>query len=179
MRAVALACAAADGVWRDAVARAEEARVDLNAASAAELEALPGVGPSKARAIIAHREVAPFKTAEELVEVKGIGEKLYAQLKDRVTVSAAGSAGAARTGTGRGQRRLRLGRKGRSNGTGGGRAVACSRVATAPQSHGPPGWGGRVRTAEAGGTRPAEPSPRLERSPGLIRARAHAAPLLP
>jgi len=70
------------------VARGEEpARIDLNAASAAELESLPGVGPSKAQAILAHREVAPFKSADELIEVKGIGEKLYAQLKDLVTVS--------------------------------------------------------------------------------------------
>ena len=37
------------------------------AASAAELETLPGVGPSKAQAIIAHREVAPFKSADELM----------------------------------------------------------------------------------------------------------------
>lgn len=76
--------------------RAEEAvRIDLNSASAAELESLPGVGPSKAQAIIAHREVAPFKTADELVEVKGIGEKLYAQLKDHVTVAAAPAKGRA------------------------------------------------------------------------------------
>lgn len=72
------------------IARAEPgARVDLNSATAAELETLPGVGPSKAQAIIAHREVEPFKSTEELVEVKGIGDKLYAQLKDHVTVSAA------------------------------------------------------------------------------------------
>ena len=79
-------------------ARGEEsAKVDLNTASAAELESLPGVGPSKAQAILAHREVAPFKSTEELVEVKGIGDKLYAQLKDRVTVSSSGSgAGGAR-----------------------------------------------------------------------------------
>jgi comEA protein len=71
-------------------ARAEQGTpVDLNSASASELESLPGIGPSKAQAIIAHREVAPFKRADELVEVKGIGEKLYAQLKDRVTVAAA------------------------------------------------------------------------------------------
>jgi comEA protein len=76
-------------------ASAEQARIDLNSASAAELESLPGVGPSKAQAIIAHREVAPFKSADELVEVKGIGEKLYAQLKDHVTVSAAPAKGRA------------------------------------------------------------------------------------
>lgn len=70
-----------------AVAAEEPGRVDLNTATAAELESLPGVGPAKAQAIVAHREVAPFKSADELVEVKGIGEKLYAQLKDRVTVA--------------------------------------------------------------------------------------------
>jgi len=71
-------------------ARAEDApRIDLNSASAAELESLPGVGPAKAQAIIAHRESAPFKNTEELIDVKGIGEKLYAQLKDKITVSGA------------------------------------------------------------------------------------------
>jgi competence protein ComEA len=90
-----------------AVAAEEQGRVDLNTATAAELESLPGVGPAKAQAIVAHREVAPFKNADELVEVKGIGEKLYAQLKDRVTVSGApavrkpggdGAAGTAQAG---------------------------------------------------------------------------------
>lgn len=77
--------AAAPGLARED----QVSRVDLNSATAAELESLPGVGPSKAQAIIAHREEAPFKSTDELVEVKGIGEKLYAQLKDHVTVSAA------------------------------------------------------------------------------------------
>ena len=72
-----------------AVAADEPGRIDINTASAAELESLPGVGPAKAQAIVAHREVAPFKSTDELVEVKGIGEKLYAQLKDRVVVSGA------------------------------------------------------------------------------------------
>ena len=78
------------GAAAPGLAREEQiSRVDLNSATAAELESLPGVGPSKAQAIIAHREEAPFKSPDELVEVKGIGEKLYAQLKDHVTVSAA------------------------------------------------------------------------------------------
>lgn len=81
------------------IARAEAeqtSRVDLNSASAEELASLPGVGPTKAQAIIAYRETAPFKSPEELIEVKGIGEKLFAQLKDRVTVT--GAAGAAPRG---------------------------------------------------------------------------------
>jgi len=72
-----------------AIAAEDPGRVDINTASAAELESLPGVGPAKAEAIVAHREVAPFKSTDELVEVRGIGEKLYAQLKDRVTVTGA------------------------------------------------------------------------------------------
>lgn len=75
-----------------AVAAEEQGRVDINTATAAELESLPGVGPAKAQAIVAHREAAPFKTADELIDVKGIGEKLYAQLKDRVTVAGAPAA---------------------------------------------------------------------------------------
>lgn len=89
-----------------AVAAEEPGRIDINTATAAELESLPGVGPAKAQAIVAHREVAPFKSTDELVEVKGIGEKLYAQLKDRVSVSGAtarkpgADAGAAAEGKG-------------------------------------------------------------------------------
>lgn len=75
-----------------AIAADEPGRVDINTASAAELESLPGVGPAKAQAIVAHREVAPFKSTDELVDVKGIGEKLYAQLKDRVTITGAPAA---------------------------------------------------------------------------------------
>lgn len=77
------------GAASPGAAREDQVRIDLNSATAAELESLPGVGPSKAQAIIAHREEAPFKSTDELVEVKGIGEKLYAQLKDHVIVSAA------------------------------------------------------------------------------------------
>ncbi|MEW6268302.1 MAG: ComEA family DNA-binding protein [Thermodesulfobacteriota bacterium] len=79
-------------------ARAEETRrIDLNSASAEELASLPGVGPAKAQAIIAYRETAAFKSPEELIEVKGIGEKLFAQLKDKVTVGDA-AGGVARGG---------------------------------------------------------------------------------
>lgn len=87
--AALLLCVIASGA---AVAAEEPGRLDLNTASVAELESLPGVGPTKAQAIVAHREVAPFRSADELVEVKGIGEKLYAQLKDRVMVSGAPTA---------------------------------------------------------------------------------------
>ena len=61
-------------------------RVDLNTASAAELARLPGIGPAKAQAIIEYRAQEPFSKPEDLIKVKGIGEKLYERLRDQITV---------------------------------------------------------------------------------------------
>ena len=73
-----------------AAARAAEsvpdARVNLNTASAAELATLPGIGPAKAQAIVEHRAKAPFSSPDELRKVKGIGEKLYDSIRERITV---------------------------------------------------------------------------------------------
>jgi competence protein ComEA len=61
--------------------------VDINRASAAELEELPGVGPATAEAIIAHREQnGPFASVDDLLDVRGIGEAKLEQLRDRATV---------------------------------------------------------------------------------------------
>ena len=62
---------------------------NINAADATQLALLPGVGPVRARAIIAHRQKTPFRTADELVKVKGIGRKTFARLRPYVTVSGA------------------------------------------------------------------------------------------
>ena len=61
--------------------------VNLNIATQAELEALPGIGPVTASKIIAAREETPFRTVDELRERGLVGEKTFADLKDRVTVS--------------------------------------------------------------------------------------------
>jgi len=59
----------------------------LNRASVAELEELPGIGPTLAGRIVARREEqGPFRAVEELREVTGIGEKLFAQIAPLVTV---------------------------------------------------------------------------------------------
>lgn len=61
--------------------------VDLNRATAVELDALPGVGPATAAAILAHRdEVGRFTSVEQLLDVRGIGEAKLEQLRPLVTV---------------------------------------------------------------------------------------------
>jgi competence protein ComEA len=69
--------------------------LDLNRASADELEALPGVGAVLAQRVIAFRTSAGgFRTIEDLREVKGIGSKKFDRIKSLVTVSASRSHGA-------------------------------------------------------------------------------------
>lgn len=59
--------------------------LDLNRATAADLEALPGVGPVLAGRIVAHRERhGAFRHPDELLAVRGIGPRLLARLRDRV-----------------------------------------------------------------------------------------------
>lgn len=63
-------------------------RVNINTASQAELELLPGIGPGLGKRIIDDREArGPFKSIEDLDRVKGIGPKLMAKLRDRIVVS--------------------------------------------------------------------------------------------
>ncbi len=61
--------------------------VNINTASASELMALPGIGKSKAQAIVAFRAKSPFKVTQDLMQVKGIGKKVYAKLQPFVVVS--------------------------------------------------------------------------------------------
>jgi len=75
------------GVPEPSGAAAAGGRVNLNTATAAELEALPGVGPVLAQRIIDHREKhGGFRSVEELREVPGIGDATFAELEPRVTV---------------------------------------------------------------------------------------------
>ena len=63
--------------------------VNLNTASAADLENLPGVGAKMAERIVEYRQKnGPFKKIEDLMNVKGIGEKNFLKLKARLTVGA-------------------------------------------------------------------------------------------
>jgi len=60
-------------------------RLDLNRATAEQLDTLPGIGPAKASAIVADREAAgPFRSVDDLVRVKGIGPAIVEKLRDSV-----------------------------------------------------------------------------------------------
>lgn len=61
--------------------------LDLNLATLAQLEQLPGIGPSKAKAIADYRtKLGGFRRIDELLEVKGIGSKLYERIRAYVSV---------------------------------------------------------------------------------------------
>jgi len=61
--------------------------VNINTGSEAELESLPGIGPSKAKAIIDYRQQnGPFVTIEDIEKVKGIGPKTFDSLKSKITI---------------------------------------------------------------------------------------------
>jgi competence protein ComEA len=62
--------------------------VNLNTATIAQLQALPGVGAATAKLIVDHRQKnGGFKKIEELMNIKGIGEKSFLKLKPMVTVT--------------------------------------------------------------------------------------------
>jgi competence protein ComEA len=62
-------------------------RVSLNHATREELEKLPGIGPALAARIVEWRErYGPFRRAEHLMMVRGISERLFRQLRPRVTL---------------------------------------------------------------------------------------------
>jgi competence protein ComEA len=63
--------------------------INLNTATAADLETLPGIGARTAQRIVEYRQKSGgFKKVEELMNVKGIGEKSFLKLKGRLTVAA-------------------------------------------------------------------------------------------
>ena len=67
-------------------------RVDLNHATASDLEALPGIGPKLAQRVIEHRAAhGPFKRVEDLRQVKGIGHKKFDRLRSYVVATQAKS----------------------------------------------------------------------------------------
>jgi competence protein ComEA len=61
--------------------------ININTATAAELDELPGIGPSTAQKILDHRnENGPFATIEAIMDVSGIGEAKFDQIRELITV---------------------------------------------------------------------------------------------
>src|SRR3954462_15788661 len=75
---------------RSATKPASTAIVNLNTASASDFEELPGIGAKTAALIVEYRQKnGPFKKVEELMNVRGIGEKNFLKLKPQITVAPA------------------------------------------------------------------------------------------
>ncbi|PLX84806.1 MAG: competence protein ComEA [Desulfuromonas sp.] len=61
--------------------------ININSASIVQLQELPGIGPSLAERIVAYREAnGSFKSADQLIEVKGIGKRKMEKFRDRITL---------------------------------------------------------------------------------------------
>lgn len=70
--------------------------VNLNAASVEQLDALPGIGKAMATRIVEYRQKnGPFKKVEDLMNIRGIGEKNFLKLKPLITVGAPRTAASA------------------------------------------------------------------------------------
>lgn len=68
--------------------RTEELVVDINRAPVKELARLPGIGDKVAARIVAYREEnGPFKKIEDIMNVRGIGEKTFVKLRDHLVVN--------------------------------------------------------------------------------------------
>ncbi|MDO3379117.1 ComEA family DNA-binding protein [Geoalkalibacter halelectricus] len=60
--------------------------ININKASAEQLQALPGIGAVKARSIVAYRENQPFGAVEEILAVDGIGAATLERIRNQITV---------------------------------------------------------------------------------------------
>ena len=60
--------------------------ININTANEKELDALPGIGPAIARRIVEYRSSQPFMKIEDIMQVKGIGEKKFAKIKELISI---------------------------------------------------------------------------------------------
>lgn len=63
--------------------------VNIQTATAEQLQLLPGIGPSKAEAIITYRAAHPFQRVEDILRVRGIGRATFRRLRSMISVSGA------------------------------------------------------------------------------------------
>jgi competence protein ComEA len=95
--ALALALTLSAGVASAAAKPAPTGKVNINSASVEQLSTLPGVGAKLAARIVEHRQKSGgFKSVQELMNVKGVGEKNFEKLQPYLTVGEAPKTGGAR-----------------------------------------------------------------------------------
>jgi competence protein ComEA len=95
--ALALAITLSAGLASAAGKPAPAGKVNINAASADQLSALPGIGAKLAARIVEYRQkTGAFKSVQELMNVKGVGEKNFEKLQPYLTTGEAPKAGATR-----------------------------------------------------------------------------------
>jgi competence protein ComEA len=88
--APALAVAQSKASGQTSAKPAVTGTININTASATELQRLPGIGAKTAGRVIEYRQKnGPFKKVEELMNVQGIGEKNFLKLKNQISVGAA------------------------------------------------------------------------------------------
>ena len=82
-----LALSLAPMAWAQKGKAVSTEKVNLNTASAEQLQTLPGVGPAMAKRVLDYRaKVGKFTKIEEILNVKGFGEKRFQKIKDRLLV---------------------------------------------------------------------------------------------
>jgi competence protein ComEA len=64
----------------------QDRRININEAGAEELTTLPGIGPSRAEAILAERNKRRFRRPEDIMRVPGIGRKTFARIRPLIRV---------------------------------------------------------------------------------------------
>ncbi|MFP4049484.1 MAG: ComEA family DNA-binding protein [Desulfovermiculus sp.] len=64
----------------------DHAPININSASQETLQELDGIGPALADRIVAYRDKNPFESKEEIIEVKGIGEKTFEDIQDDICI---------------------------------------------------------------------------------------------
>jgi competence protein ComEA len=70
-------------------AKALSGKLNLNTATLTELTLLPGIGEARAEAILAQRKAKPFSKKEEILLIKGVGDKLFAKMQPYLAVDGA------------------------------------------------------------------------------------------
>jgi competence protein ComEA len=70
-----------------ATAQTAQGKININTASAPELEKLSGIGPAISQEIVKYRESnGPFKSPDDIKQVKGVGDKKFEAIKDKISV---------------------------------------------------------------------------------------------